>query len=301
MPEKKQSREYYAPIWGIFLLFLGVVFLLQSLDVIPWALWGILWHFWPVLLIIIGLGFLLARFNVWLVSGLILALLFACLGIAIWQYGLSSPVGSGTRIHSEPLDGLAQAQIEIDFSLGSLTVSSLPSGSPNFVEADSPVRNAGMRVDFHRQDSEGRLYLTKEGVASPFRDEEDNRWQVRLTRNIPLTLNIKSSVSDNELDLSQLKVTELRLDIDAGNCKVMMPSSTETVRAFIKADVANLKVAIPDGVAARIQADTDLSAFDINGSRFPKQGGYYISKEFETTQNRIYLEIDCDVGRVQIE
>jgi len=301
MPEEKRSRGHYAPIWGIFLLFLGIVFLLQTLNVLPWALWGTLWRFWPVLLIAIGLGFLLARFNVWLVSVLILALLFACLGIAIWQYGPSAPIGQSTKSYSEPLDGLEQAQIEVDLTLGSLTMSSLPPGSLNFVEADSTARNAGMRVDFSRQGSEGRLYLSEERDNVPFSNEGDNRYQVRLTRDIPLTLNIKTTASDNELDLSGLEVTELRLDIDAASCKVTMPSSTEVVNVYIKIDVANLEITIPDGVAAKIQADTDLSSFDINGNRFQKQGDYYISENFDTAQNRIYLEIDSDVSRVQIK
>ena len=86
MFEEKRQRERYAPMWGVVLLFLGIVFLLQSLDVLPWALWGTLWRFWPVLIIGIGVGVLLRRFNLWLVSALILALLFASLGIAIWQY-----------------------------------------------------------------------------------------------------------------------------------------------------------------------------------------------------------------------
>ena len=86
MPEGKRPGERTAPTWGIFLLFLGIVFLLQSLNVLPWALWGILWHFWPVLIIITGLGILLRRYNVWLVSALIMGLLLACLGMAIWRY-----------------------------------------------------------------------------------------------------------------------------------------------------------------------------------------------------------------------
>ncbi len=116
MTEGKQPREHNAPIWGIFLLFLGIVFLLQSLNVLPWTLWGTLWRFWPVLIIVTGLGILLKRYNVWLVSLLIMALFFACLGIAIWQYEPSSPVEQSTKSYLEPLDSLEQAQIEIDFT-----------------------------------------------------------------------------------------------------------------------------------------------------------------------------------------
>jgi len=93
MPEETRRGEHHAPIWGIFLLFLGIVFLLQSFNVLPWGLWGTLWRFWPVLIIIAGLVILLRHRNTWLVSVLILALLFACLGITIWQYEPFSPLG----------------------------------------------------------------------------------------------------------------------------------------------------------------------------------------------------------------
>ena len=117
MAEKRPHRVVDAPIWGIFLLFLGVVFLLQTLNILPWALWGTLWRFWPVLIIIIGLGILLRRSNVWLVSLLILAILGACLGIAIWQHGASLTGGVVTKSYAEPLDNIERAQIEIDFTI----------------------------------------------------------------------------------------------------------------------------------------------------------------------------------------
>ncbi len=303
MSEKESLRVVGVPIWGILLLFLGVVFLLQTLNVLPWGLWETLWRFWPVLIIIIGLGILLRRYNVWLVSLLVLTMLGACLGIAIWQYGSPSPAGTVTRSYSEPIGNMEYAQIEVDFTAGSLTIGSLPPGSPNFVEAASEARNShgSMNVDFHRQDGEGKLYLSTERANQPFWGGDGIRWDINLTGSIPLTINIKSAASNMELELSELKVSELRLDIDAGNCKVTMPSSADTTHVYIKADVANIELTIPDGVAAKIWADIDLSAFDVDESRFPKQGDYYISDNFDTAQNRIYLEIDCDVGRVQVK
>lgn len=68
MSEKKQQQSHGALIWGIILLFLGIVFLLQVLDVLPWGVWGTLWRFCPVLIIIIGLNILLSRYNPWVVA-----------------------------------------------------------------------------------------------------------------------------------------------------------------------------------------------------------------------------------------
>jgi len=301
MSEQRHKRAIGAPIWGIFLVFVGAVFLLQTLNILPWGLWGTLWRFWPVLIIIIGLGVLLRRYNVWLVSLLILAVLGASLGIAIWQYGTSLSGGVVAKSYSEPLGDIERAQIEIDFSAGSITVGSLPSGSPNFLEAESEIRNSrgAMNVDFHQQDSEGNLYLST--TNQQFRGETGIRWEVMFTRNIPLAIDAKSAASSMELDLRELKVAELRLDIDAGNCRVTMPSSASTSNIEIEVDVANIEVIVPDGVAAKVQIDTTLSVSDVDRNRFPQQGAYYVSDNFDTAQNQIYLVIDCAVGRVQVK
>jgi len=303
MSEKEPQRAVGVPIWGIFLLFLGIVFLLQALDVLSWGLWGTLWRFWPVLIIIIGLGILLRRYNIWLISLLILTILGACLGIAIWQYGASSPGGTVVGSYSEPLGEIQLAEVEVDFNAGSLTVLSLPFGSSNLVEVNSEVRDGtgGMRVDFNRQGSEGRLYLTTERVDRGFWEEVGARWEVKFTRNAILTFNIRTAASNLSLDFSQLKVTELRLGIDAGNCTVRMPVQTGITHAYIDAAAANVEVIIPEGVEARIRADTDLCNLDIDESRFSKQGDYYISSDFDTNPNRIDLEINCDLGRVGVK
>ncbi len=301
MSGEKPQRVVGVSIWGIFLLFLGIVFLLQTLNVLRWGLWGTLWRFWPVLIIVIGLGILLRRYNAWLVSLLVLAILGACLGVAIWQYSPSLSSGIVTKSYSEPLDSLERVQIEMDFSAGSITISSLPLGSPSLVEIDSEVRNnrETMSIDFIQQDGEGKLYLST--VNQRFWGEAGIRWEVRFTKSIPLAINIKSAASSMELDLSGLKVTELRLDVDAGNYIVTTPSTAGTIDIEIEANVANIEVTIPDGVAAKIQVDTNLSALDVDESRFPQQGDYYVSDNFNTAQNRVYLIIDCDVGRVQVK
>lgn len=303
MPDEKQQKERYAPAWGILLLFLGIIFLLQNLNVLPWGLWGTLWHFWPVLIIAIGLTILLRFHNVWLVSALILAMLFACLGITVWQYGASPPAEKITSAYSEPLGSLEQAQVEIDFSRGSLTMDSLPYGSLNFVEAGSGMRNGdkGIKAEFRRRGSEGELHLSLERGRWEFWSKGENSWQVRFNRNIPLTLDVKSAASNVHLDLSQLQITELAMDVDLGNYMVKVPSSAGSVHVYIDADLSNLEITIPDGVAIKLMADADLSILKVDESRFPRKGDYYVSPDFASAKNRIELELDCDLSRVQVK
>ncbi len=301
MSGQKLHKAHGIPVFGIFLLFLGIVFLLQTLNVLPWGVWGKLWRFWPVLIIIAGLSILLRRYNLWLVSALILALLFACLGIAIWQHGLSLPPGDVTESLSEPLDGLASARVQIDLTAGSLTVGNLPATSPNFAEAYSRSGHRDMRASFQRQGDEGVFYFSTEQADRRFWKEAENSWEIRFARNIPLTMAAKSAAGNLELDLGELKVTDFQMEIDAGNCLVKMPASAGTTSARIKADVVNLEVTVPEDVAAKIRVETDLSAFEIDEGRFPREGDNYISPNFESARNRVELELDCDIGRVKLK
>lgn len=301
MSQQKPPAAHNIPVWGIFLLLLGIVFFLQTLNILPWSLWGTFWRFWPVLIIAAGIGILLRRYNFWLVSALILALFLACLGIAVWQHGAPTIMGETTRsYYSTPRESLQSAQIEIDFTAGSLTMSSLQANSSNFVEVIK-VKNGGgdIRTDFYRRDSTGKLLLSTEQVNRQFWNETG--WDIKLARDIPLTLDIRSAVGNLDLDLGELSVTSLQMAVDAGNYIVRMPASAGNTRASIKADVANLEVIIPQGVAARLRGDTALSALEIDKNRFSSRGEYILSTEdFEHAKNRLELELDCAIGRVQV-
>ncbi|MFH0941976.1 MAG: DUF5668 domain-containing protein [Chloroflexota bacterium] len=87
MAKDGKAASYAGPFWGICLLFLGAVFLLQTFNVLPWRLWETLWRFWPVLLIIAGLSVLLRGNHPWLTALVTLVLLIASLLIAIALYG----------------------------------------------------------------------------------------------------------------------------------------------------------------------------------------------------------------------
>jgi len=295
--ERKTSQTHRFPVGGVILVFLGVVLLLQNFDVLPWGLWGTLWRFWPVILVIIGINLLVSHRNPWLAGVLVLAILGACLGLAIWQYHSSYPPGKISETYLEPLDGLQGARVEIDFKAGVLHLLALPPNSANLVEATS--KGDGLKADFRRKNEEGHLYLTTAwGHRRPWRGAE---WEVKLCPDIPLTIKIDSAAANLRLDLSQLEVTDFDLEINAGNCKVDMPYPQQAIQASVKANAANVEIIIPEEVAARIETETNVSALEIAEGRFSKKGNYYISPDFEEAESRIYLKIDSNAGKVEIK
>lgn len=87
MAKEGKAGGHEGLYWGIILLFLGVVFLLQTFNILPWGLWSTLWRFWPVLLIIAGFRILLCRSKPWLITVITVILLIASLLLAIVLQG----------------------------------------------------------------------------------------------------------------------------------------------------------------------------------------------------------------------
>ncbi len=302
MPDRESHHLLRVPLWGLFLLFLGVTFLLQTLNVLPWGLWSALWRFWPVLLINAGLSILLRRYNTWLISILILILLFGSLGIAIRQYGgVTAETAATTGSYAAPLDGLERGQVHVDLSAGSLTIDSLPVGSPDFATVASRLETNDLKVDFRAEEGEGVLSLDMARIDRRPREEVEREWDIRLSRQLPFRLEVSLAVTDSRLDLSELVITGLQMDVDLGNYIVEIPAAAGVTQVQIKASLANLEITVPDGVAARIKTSTALSVLEVDEGRFPREGDFYVSPGFENAVNRVELELDCSLGRVLVK
>ena len=107
-------------IAGVVLVLLGVLFLLQTTEVVSWRVWVHLLRFWPVLLIVIGLNVWFGGKRPMLAAGAIAVTLVALAGTAIaveaseepdagtgsGALSIDSIFGSASRtIRGEPFDG----------------------------------------------------------------------------------------------------------------------------------------------------------------------------------------------------
>jgi hypothetical protein len=97
--ERRKDREerhcHYegrSVFWGLFVLFLGIVFFLSTLGLLPHGFWHEIAPFWPALLILWGLDILMGRS--WF-SRIVIFIVALVLFLGIVAYGLvrsSSPL-----------------------------------------------------------------------------------------------------------------------------------------------------------------------------------------------------------------
>jgi hypothetical protein len=83
------DHHHDAPVLGVMFLLAGIMLFLNVIGQVPWTVWHVIWQFWPVILIFIGIQIL---------SGLILFLLALFVFGIIAIYSLQA-VGAPIAAH----------------------------------------------------------------------------------------------------------------------------------------------------------------------------------------------------------
>jgi hypothetical protein len=252
--------------WPILLIAVGVLFLLSNLGLLPFSPWE-LWRFWPLILVVIGLDIVLEM-----------------------MLGQSH---SGSEHVAIDRDTLSDAEVSFEFGAGELNVSA-GAGGDKLLEGE-------FTDDIEYQLRDRRLKIrSRPDWWGWWSWRHSHQWDARLTRDIPLKLRFQVGACQANLDLSDLRVTDLLLESGAADTRVRFPREAGATRTQIKAGAASVKLTIPEGVAARITATVAIGSLDVDMRRFPRSGSGYESPDYATAANKLDLRIEGGVGSVTV-
>jgi hypothetical protein len=262
-------------ILGGAVIVVGVLLLLDNLGVFPGlSVWMVIW---PVLFIGLGL---------WVLVG------------ALW--GPRSLPAEDVTI---PLEGAGQARIRLKHGAGRLD---LRGGADSTVLLDGSF-GGGLNYDARREGDVLTVHLRgpSKGVAWAMPWTWGPRglmdWSLAVNGEIPLALEGEMGANEARLDLSGLRVTDLRLQTGVGATTVTMPTQAGFTRAEIKTGVASMTIRIPDGVAGHIRVQSGLAEVNLDRVRFPRIGEHtYESPDFATAENKIDLRAEIGLGALEI-
>jgi len=259
--------------WPIALIGIGALLLLSNMGLIPATGWAVLWRLWPIGLIALGLDVLIGRRSVaGAIAGgvLILALVGMAIGLTIFaeQIPLLVDLAKAPVVQYEhvehPLNGIESADIIIDYSSMPSTLYALDDSS-NLIEADIAYRgdlifsthtagdHANVTLDSVQQ---GFTYGTVSSSA-----DERTRWNVGLSPNVALALDLDASSGHCDFDLSELTVTELFIDAGSGGMTLALPQSS-SFTGEIDGGSGAMTVELPDNVGLKLELEGGSGSFD---------------------------------------
>jgi hypothetical protein len=190
-----------------------------------------------------------------------------------------------------PLDELTEAQVRIGFGGGELGVHPAVPGV-----LVSGTFEGGVVPRWVGPDN---LYLEQ---LEPRRHELSGcklHWDVGLTAEIPVDLRLDTGANRSAIDLSGLRIRRLEVRTGASDTEIRLPASGQTT-VRLDCGLAQVALAVPDGVAARIRGKVALGSTDVDSVRFPRTDDGWQSAGYEAAANRVEIEICGGLGAVRV-
>lgn len=298
------ERRRPSVVGPLILITIGVLFLLANLGALPFSFWEIAARFWPLLLILIGLEIIIGRqstLGAIVILVLWLALVAGVIWLAVAQGGGLLPTSAAeTSQVSHPLGDIKSASVDLNIGIATTNVTVLNSDTAKLMEGTFRHAQGSQIVKtYHVMGNEGRLALREQGTPWVFFGGGSSRWELGLNPQIPIALHVNGGVGRVNLDLSALNITSLTIDAGVGSMDIITPKAAVTTMR-VNGGVGSATITIPPGVAARIRVSSGLGGIRVDDSRFPKFGDVHQSVDYASATNRIDIEVDGGVGRINI-
>jgi hypothetical protein len=134
----------------LIVLGVGVLLLLNNLEMVPWSIWRDLWPYWPVLLVLLGLEALATGRVAW-GTLVMLIILLPILGMIVgatsfsshWSEATSAAPDRLTASLSQPLGEARAATVDVEYGAGALQVGPLPNDLAPATLADARAYGRG--------------------------------------------------------------------------------------------------------------------------------------------------------------
>ncbi len=263
--------RFMGMVVALILICTGAVLLLGNLGFLTTDPFKLIADYWPVVLILLGLYFIWLRFR---------------------------PARKPKVMTlMEGLGGASRADVSVSFGAGELIINPLKKGDnlmegTFLVKPDKQVRRSGSLAEL-------KLRYLQWPFLSFFSWSEDD-WKVGLSTKIPLNLRLNTGASRVVADLTDNTVETIDLKTGASDVTLRLPKSSGYTRVAVKGGAADVKLDVPKGVAARIRSTGALSSLRVDEKKFPMNGSWFASPNFDVAQNRVDIEINTGVSSVTV-
>lgn len=332
---RRNGRSLFGPL---FLIGLGVYFLLRNLGFVSDLNWGLALQLWPLLLIFLGLNILVQQvrrpFGTFL-SGIVslaavglfgAVLLFGVELPFLERFNLQSTAEYRTEMVAVSAEAAKSAEIYLDFGALGAEVQALD-GSENLLEGTMSMVGA-LQFRESMQGSKANVSLGEGSVnfwnsGFSFSNQEPP-WQIGLNHDVPMDLTIDMGSGAADLMLGRLNLTQFTLDMGSGAANVQLPAGEFEInvdggsgklvmtlppngRSEIEIDGGSgaMDLFLPPNMEARVEVDSGSGRISL-GERFERvsgdgDDGVWQTENYEAnSSNSLLITIDGGSGSISL-
>ena len=327
-------------IKGLIFILIGTILLANTLEILDWSVWSNLFKLWPILVISLGLSLIFRGKSLSFMGPLIVFLgIIAVVGASYVGISFEGEMIREPKILSREIvievekvpetevaletevtpeietapdteitpetevaletkeyPEIEKASIGLNLDVGKLT---LGESTPLLYECISQYRYKEFEPfeKFSHTEKEADILIyhssiTKKGISSNIK----NDWQLKLNNKIIYDLSIKTGAIYTDCNLSGFKIEKLYIESGASNINLIIPQYDSKI--IIDSGVSNIDIAIPKNVGATVNIASGIAVKDLDD--FIKKNGTYISPNYNESEFKTEIEIDCGVSNIEV-
>jgi hypothetical protein len=309
-------------MWGIVLLFIGGVLLLENFNVIEFY-WRNVWKFWPVFLIIAGVNILFNKQKSQIGAIISISVMVIMLSFLFYK-GQEPPTDRnwiGSHFNgdfennddneddssetkeltlSEPFDGDSVKKVALKISGGG-TSFSLDGPTDSLITAD--ISKKGGNFSLSKVSSDTLQTLTfktpNKGGKWSIGDGGGNDVDFKLNQSPVWDIALNMGAGEVNFDLTDYKVRSFKFEGGAVALDVKIGDLMTITDVVVKSGVADIKINVPTESGCRITTNTGLSVKDFTG--FTKlDNGTYETPNYKTSLKKVFIRLDGGMSNFEV-
>jgi hypothetical protein len=289
--------------WGIILIFFGVLFTMENLNVIDFD-WYNMWRLWPVIIILWGISILPVKDIIKV--GLVMLVLGGSIYYMVndnvkWRIQSDNYTEMSSRAVNQEFqvpyeDSTTTATFHMEMAAGSLSMYKTTDQLVDF-------RKSGSLIDYRyivkQEDGDVDVRILMDDDVT-YRSKQKNNIDVKLSP-IPIwDLNFEVGAAEVILDFTSYRVEKLDIEGGAASFNLKLGDLYPETHVDIEAGASSIDLRIPESSGCELKINTVLSGRTISG--FEKvDHGLYRTENFEQAENKIYMEVNAAVSSYSIK
>jgi len=307
MDDSRRNRYRGSITGAMILIAIGVLFLVANTHPNVDA-WGIVFRYWPLILIFIGVGKIFDSFlfhdrpgslTADHVSGVAIAFIVLILifGLAIWKgHGARTDIMHDT--HEVELLGAKEVSADINMPAGQLNVTG---DAPRLLDSDFRYREEEGKptVDYSVSGDHGQLTIAQEGRHLHI-GTTHNTWNLNFGGTEPLDLKLNMGAGQSDLNFRGLDVRHLEAHIGAGQMTLDLTGPRKSnLEVDVEGGVGSGTIRLPKDVGVRVHASGGIGSINTDG--LTREGDAYVNEAYGKSLATITVEVHGGIGEINLQ
>jgi len=305
--------------WGVILIFVGVLFILQNLGMLHFD-WLSLWRLWPVILVLWGVSII--PVNNWIKLILVLLILGASVTFMLNRTVYWESDRHNFELFSDEFfdDNFNDNFDEEDRRYSTQTFNIPYEDSSKFVELNLEAaagkfiidENGDDLINFKRKGNSAEYsYILKSMDSVAVIDIEMENASIVVGKNHKNVVNIAlndypvwdidltAGAANVDFDLSKYKISRVDIEGGAAAIKLVVGDNYDETHLNLEAGASSIVIKIPEESGCKLSLESVFSGKKISGFEKTDHGQYRTSN-FDEAVNKVYINAETAVSSFTI-